>query len=439
MNVFVNYDRAGELERSGTKVQFTYQPECRPGQAVSLMMPVCPEPYLTSAYGTIHPVFDMNIPEGYLYEKLQEMFSKVLPAVDKLVMLELVGRSQIGRLRVAPSVDDIKGVPARSLKEMLVSRGTDELFADLVKSYARYSGIAGVQPKVLAKDSGTLGGMKHTGLFSPSTIAKTAPARVTAPGTTHIVKMCDPKKFPSLATNEFLCLRAAKQAGLPAPDVWLGENRRCLIVARFDIKPDGAYLAFEDLCALRLMQSQEKYLCTCEQAARTLSTHISTAHVARDMRTFFESVVLSVCLRNGDAHLKNFGVLYDTPAGVRLSPIYDIVSTTVYLKKDVLALALGGSQMWPASKRLLRFGVTECGLARQEAQESIAKMVDAVETVRQEIPSHIADTATGAERQALRRMDGIWQAGVAGLTAKNVALSARLPERRESPRKHSPG
>jgi len=416
MKTFVNYDWAGELKSIGARIQFSYQPACKPEQAVSLVMPVGSEPYETKDYGAMLPVFDMNIPEGYLYEKLKEIFSKLLPVVDRFTMLEMVGRSQIGRIRVAPSLADIQNVPARSLKEMLVSGGTAELFADLLKHYARYSGVAGAQPKVLARDSGTLESMTRTGLHSPSTISGAAPPRITSPGTTHIVKMFDPAVFPALATNEFLCLQAAKRAGLPAPAVWLSNNRQCLVVERFDIKPDGTYLAFEDVCALRLRQSAEKYLGTYENVAQTLLKHVEPIWTREDLRRLFEMIALTCCLRNGDAHLKNFGVLYETPANVRLSPAYDIITTTVYQPKDMLALALGGTQQWPSRKKLLRFGTEHCGLTRPEARDSLAKIIDAVQTVRNEIPAHIADTATQPARDALARMTAAWQTGIASLS-----------------------
>lgn len=78
-------------------------------------------------------------------------------------------------------------------------------------------------------------------------------------------------------------------------------------------------------------------------------------------------------VRNGDAHLKNNGVLYsslvDHRSGAlpnterRLAPIFDIVSTTPYLPKDTMALLLGGSKRWPKRKMLHQFGRQHCGLS----------------------------------------------------------------------------
>ena len=46
-------------------------------------------------------------------------------------------------------------------------------------------------------------------------------------------------------------------------------------------------------------------------------------------------MALTCALPNGDAHLKNFGVVYDDGQGeARLAPAYDLVTTSVYLSKD---------------------------------------------------------------------------------------------------------
>ena len=67
---------------------------------------------------------------------------------------------------------------------------------------------------------------------------------------------------------------------------------------------------------------------------------------------------------NGDAHLKNFGVLYADPTDkdVRMSPAYDLVNTTAYIRNDSLALTLGSSKsLFASRKHLLEFG-HRCGM-----------------------------------------------------------------------------
>jgi serine/threonine-protein kinase HipA len=71
-------------------------------------------------------------------------------------------------------------------------------------------------------------------------------------------------------------------------------------------------------------------------------------------RDVSKALVLNWLLGNGDAHLKNFGVLYRDDLDVRLAPFYDVVSTLPYIPEDVPALALSfewySKAWWPRTK-----------------------------------------------------------------------------------------
>ena len=86
--------------------------------------------------------------------------------------------------------------------------------------------------------------------------------------------------------------------------------------------------------------------------ARFVSLFCAPGRRLAALRQLFDQVALSCILGNGDAHLKNFGVLYDDPTSedVRLSPAYDLVCTTAYIPEDSLALTLGGSKSLFASR-----------------------------------------------------------------------------------------
>src|SRR4029077_21105538 len=85
----------------------------------------------------------------------------------------------------------------------------------------------------------------------------------------------------------------------------------------------------------------------------------NSTHVNEDTEKLFILIALNCALRNGDAHLKNFGIVYDDVQGeARLAPVYDLVTTSVYLPQDSLALPLNGSTKWPTAKDLRKFGET---------------------------------------------------------------------------------
>ncbi|MFP4285357.1 MAG: HipA N-terminal domain-containing protein, partial [Desulfovermiculus sp.] len=56
-------------------------------------MPVRLKSYVSPA-GSLHPIFDMNLPEGFLRNYL----IKAVPDCDDLKLLEITGPSQVGRL-----------------------------------------------------------------------------------------------------------------------------------------------------------------------------------------------------------------------------------------------------------------------------------------------------------------------------------------------------
>jgi Uncharacterized protein related to capsule biosynthesis enzymes len=44
--------------------------------------------------------------------------------------------------------------------------------------------------------------------------------------------------------------------------------------------------------------------------------------------------LVNILLANGDAHLKNWSLLYPDKMAPRLSPAYDIVTTSVYFESE---------------------------------------------------------------------------------------------------------
>jgi serine/threonine-protein kinase HipA len=108
--------------------------------------------------------------------------------------------------------------------------------------------------------------------------------------------------------------------------------------------------------------NDEKYEGSYENVALAIEKNASPELAYASLKEFFESIVLSVIVRNGDAHLKNFGLLYTDPTSddCRLSPLFDVVCTTMYLPRDQMALKLAKSKSWPDRKTLIQFGRQHC-------------------------------------------------------------------------------
>jgi len=362
VSVFASATLAGEIVRSDVEEDgflFFYKQDCPANCVVSLTMPVTRDPY--DSMGTVLPIFEMNLPEGALREKLERMFSKVVPNFDALSMLKIIGKSQIGRLRYAQTGTALEEIPTQSVGDLLTFVGAEDLFADLLDRFAQYSGISGMQPKVLIRDEDG----RRSG-------------RLTDRGATHIVKSFDPREYPELAANEFFCMQASRHSGLPTASTQLSANRKMLVVERFDLA-DGKYLGFEDFCVLKGVKSEGRYDSSYEELAKRIRQYVSPEHHANAMAQYFGAIVLACIIKNGDAHLKNFGVLYEDPDGeVGLAPVYDMLSTQPYNPRDVLALTLNGTKKYPRRPELARFGRHACGLSKGRVDEIVERVIDGV-------------------------------------------------------------
>ena len=363
LNVYAAGALAGDIVHSDVEDDgflFNYVLACPASCAVSLTMPVTRDPY--DSMGTILPIFEMNLPEGALREKLHRMFSKLVPNFDALALLQIVGSSQIGRLRYAQAGAEPTTMPSQNIPELLAYTGADDLFHDLMARFAPHSGISGMQPKVLIRDQDQV-----------------RLDRFTDRGATHIVKSFDPHDYPELAANEFFCMEAARHAGLPTASVQLSANRKILIVERFDLV-DGHYLGFEDFCVLNGVRAEGRYDSSYEDLANRIRQFVSAEHLATALPQYFGTVLLACLIKNGDAHLKNFGVLYDSPSGaVRLAPVYDMLTTHPYQPRDVLALTLNGSKQFPSQHTLLQFGRNACGLSKAVVDAVVERVIAGVE------------------------------------------------------------
>jgi serine/threonine-protein kinase HipA len=400
--IWVGAERAvGTLDRESDSYLFAYDRLCPVPDAVSLTMPVSLRSY---DYNDLHPVFQMNLPEGELREAMYAKFRKVIEGFDDFDMLRFVGTSQIGRLRFSNDAA-VPSVPAQNIDEILRAKGTLDLKNYLLETFLSSSGVSGMQPKVLVRDDKA----DHPDVD-----------KMAVRGATHIIKTFDAVAYPDLARNEFFCMRAAKYAGLPVPEINLSDNGQFLVVKRFDLIASGEYLGFEDFCSLSALGSRFKYDASYEMLATRIKQFVSPEEQKSALHQYFTSLVLSCGVRNGDAHLKNFGVLYpDTTSAVKYSPTYDIVTTTVYSPFDTMALTLNGTKAFPAQRELLSFGTRSCHIAPLEILQIIENVSDSIARARLDVQQHMSDTPEFVEMGTAMLKQ--WEGGVGLINEKSAA------------------
>lgn len=355
---------SGRLLSSQGDYLFRYHEEAEPQTAISLLMPVRTEEY---RHRDLHPIFQMNLPEGYVLEQLRNRLAKTTK-VDPMLLLALSGSSSpIGRVMVSSAEVDAllqrQHFPGERLEEILAWDGAEDIFADLVDRYILRAGISGVQPKVVVPEW-----------------QEAVPARFTSKTSDLIIKS-GRDEFLGLAINEFLCMSVAKEAGISVPEFYLSDNAQLFIMRRFDRDSELNPIGFEDMAALMGLSAEQKYSKSYSAIAKAVRLFCAPEQVQPSLNQLFATVSLSCILGNGDAHLKNFGLLYSNPIqrDARLAPAYDMVNTTAYIPEDVLALDLAGNKSLFASRLGLLDFAQVCGI--EQPRIVICAQLQALEQV----------------------------------------------------------
>ena len=117
----------------------------------------------------------------------------------------------------------------------------------------------------------------------------------------------------------------------------------------------------------------------------------------------------------GDAHLKNFALEYTNRDDVRLAPVYDVLTGTVYPKYEtaIPALTLRGKRVWASGALLQAYGGARLGLSKTDMGEAIERVTAAVYQVTPTV-AEFADRYP-AFREVAKRMLDAWACGLADI------------------------
>ncbi|WP_100639396.1 type II toxin-antitoxin system HipA family toxin [Marinobacter salexigens] len=377
LNVCVDGHQTGKLFKETADIVFSYDDNSPPEHFVSLTMPVRRREY---SHRYLHPIFEMHLPEGYLLSTIKKQFAKITDT-DDLGLLKLLAPSIRGRIEYNRQ-DQSENNPLH-LDTLLHSKNPG-LFEELVSRFALRSALSGVQPKVLAQ------------------LENKATLRLDD----FIIKAWG-QDYPALALNEYCCMLACKYAGIPVPEFHLSDDESLFIMKRFDLNEDGSALGFEDMCVLQAKQRDDKYTGSYEQIAKTIKIFVSPANKRASLEQFFKMIVISNALQNGDAHLKNFGLIYENAASIRLAPAYDIVCTTVYISQDIPALTLAGSKKWMRREKLERFGVQACELTASRASALYDECRRALSKLLPYLATRLAQATDHEQRRILGHLQSL--------------------------------
>ena len=352
IKVFVNKTHSGNLSYEDDKYIFNYKESAR--DLVSLTMPLRNSSWNSKK---LHPIFQMNMPEGALKDTIKNHFSKI-QKMDDINFLKLIGPYMLGRVKFE-EIGDVKD----DLKlEDILNSSKQNLFDELLERFAIRSGVSGVQPKILLK----------------------AHNKTTMKFEHYIVKSWE-DNYPNLALNEYFCMKACFYANLPTPEFYISDDFKMFIMKRFDIL-ENSYLGFEDMCVLTARGTEQKYDGSYEEIARVIKDVISPQKRKESLKIFFKALFMNHLLKNGDGHLKNYGILYKTDfEDSYLAPIYDVITTKVYIKNDIPALRLSDGKLWWKEKTYKTFAKQSCGLSNAEYEIILEECKEAIVKTKKEI------------------------------------------------------
>ena len=174
-------------------------------------------------------------------------------------------------------------------------------------------------------------------------------------GDEWIVKPPHPT-HPNVPANEYTMMRLAAAAGIDTPQVRLvklddldltgltgfsiPQREGCAYaIKRYDRTAQGR-VHVEDFAQVFNVYADQEY-----RAANydTIGRLIFDLFPNRfdQLAEFVRRLVVNILIGNGDAHLKNWSVIYRDRISPQLAPAYDLVSTIHYVTSDSLALNLG--------------------------------------------------------------------------------------------------
>ena len=390
IEVNVYTQKVGEFffEKEGNSFVFNYTKNIAP---ISLIMP-----YKSSSYiwkNKLHPIFDMNMPEGYLFEILKKYIAKEHGYMDDFLIFSYLCANIQSRLTFDSWCDKNEFL-SFDLKEIL-NNDTKDTFTKIVETFLTKNAISGVQPKSIA-------------LLEDKESCTTKE---------YIIKTWG-DEYEELALNEYFCLKTVEKVGVKIPNIQLSKNNKFLVVERFNYdKSDNTFLVFEEILALVGKNKDEKYSGSYEQIAKIV--YSVSSEKLHCMKNLYQLIVMNYLLKNGDAHLKNFGILYDKDfKNIQLAPAYDVVSTVVYFYKDRPALSMFGKKMWFGKKELVKFGCLSCFLSKQEAEKFYDDCVKSLKISIDELKNYIK-THKDFEQIGQRMID-VWTLSLDQKTYKEL-------------------
>ncbi len=287
-----------------------------------------------STHHRLHPVLSNLLPEGSLRAIVAQAIK--VHEDSEFPLLAYLGRDLPGAVVAEPVSSD-------QLPDSAQRKGTkyETLILDLPPDTAHFS-LAGVQMKFSMRDS--------DGRYQTTQHGELGNWIVKTPSTRH----------PYVPLNEFTVMHLAGLIGVDIPEIRLIETRKidnlpqinlpdeefAYGIKRYDRTEDGGRVHSEDFAQVFFEFAHNKYANqNYEQIGRLI--YQKTYRGQQDIVQMALRLLANILLGNGDAHIKNWSLLYPDGRNAILSPAYDIVFTRTYIENESrFALNMNDNKDW---------------------------------------------------------------------------------------------
>jgi serine/threonine-protein kinase HipA len=281
----------------------------------------------------LHPVLSNMLPEGAQREDLAQRLKVHID--NEFPLFSYVGGDLPGALIAAPV--DPADIPDYVLQSR---RGIEPVPIAPARPGFKFS-LAGVQSKFSMRERDGTYDMPPDGEVGSWIVKPPSPRHAFVP------------------LNEFTGMSLAQSAGVEIPQIRLvpvaklsglhslnlPAEQYAYAIRRFD-RGTSLRIHIEDFAQVLLLYSRDKYGSTnYERIGQVL--YQFTGQSLANAQQFARRLLVNILLANGDAHLKNWSLIYPDAITPELAPAYDILTTKVYIQNEQeFALKLGKIKDW---------------------------------------------------------------------------------------------
>ena len=290
----------------------------------------------------LHPILSNLLPEGALRELIALGLKTYID--NEFQIFSFLGQDLPGALVATPME------PSDVPDSVLTSLEQNQVKAKVIKfkdnDQENKFSLAGIQMKFSMKEK--------DGRYNLTKNGELGDWIIKTPSTQH-------KNVP---LNEYTAMSLADLAGIDIPEIKLIElnkldklpqinlpdEKLAFAIKRFDretlINNTTTRIHMEDFAQVLVKYPIDKYnSANYEQIGKVIYDYSGDG--LADVQQFARRLLVNILLANGDAHLKNWSLLYKDKITPRLSPAYDIVTTSVYIDDEKkYALNMGKTKEW---------------------------------------------------------------------------------------------